>query len=99
VITIKNKRTDWMSIAGTVLSIIVIISVMTILFTNKFPTFTPTKFLTRFIQSSGNTGQGMSGLLWEQRYLDLIAGAFLILASAASCVAMLKPSEDPGENR
>ncbi len=98
-IAVKNKRMDRISIVGTVLSIIVVISVLTILLTNEFPTFAPAKFLTRFIESSGNTGQGMSGLLWEQRYLDLIIGAFLILASATSCVALLKPSEDTGESR
>lgn len=87
----ESKRTDWISIAGTFLSIIMIVSLFAVIFRNAFPTFSPTKFLARFIESSGNVGQGTSSLLWGQRYLDLLAEAFLVLASAACCVAMLKP--------
>lgn len=93
----ESKRTDWISVAGTFLSIVVLVSILTILFRNAFPTFSPTNFLTRFIESSGNIGQGTSSLLWGQRYLDLLAEAFLVLASAACCVAMLKPTEHKEE--
>jgi len=84
-----------MSVAGTLLSVIALVSMLTILLGIAFPTFSPAGFLTRFIELSGDIGQGTASLLWGQRYLDLIAQAFLVLASAACCIAMLKPSESP----
>lgn len=93
----ESKKTDWISIAGTFISIIMIVSILAIVFRNAFPTFSPTKFLARFIESSENVGQGTSSLLWGQRYLDLLAEAFLVLASAACCVAMLKPTKHTEE--
>jgi multisubunit Na+/H+ antiporter MnhB subunit len=89
--TVESRRADWMTIVGTLLSVVAAMSLLAILFTSIFPTFSPTKFVSRFVESSGNIGQETSSLLWGQRYLDLIAQAFLVLASAACCIAMLKP--------
>lgn len=96
---VERKRTDRMSIAGALLSLVVMVLILGILFRNAFPTFSPSNFSVRFIESSGDIGQGTSSLLWGQRYLDLLAEAFLVLASAACCVAMLKPIKDTEEKR
>jgi hypothetical protein len=93
------KRADWMSVVGTLLSVIALVSMLAILFRGSFPTFSPARFLTRFIELSGDIGQGTSSLLWGQRYLDLIAQAFLVLASAACCIAMLKPRKNGEEEK
>lgn len=93
----ERKRTDWMNIAGVFLSVVVMVSILGILFRNVFPTFSPSNFLGRFIESSGDIGQEISSLLWGQRYLDLLAEAFLVLAAAACCLAMLKPIKDTEE--
>ncbi|MFH0848278.1 MAG: NADH-quinone oxidoreductase subunit J [archaeon] len=88
--TTKNRRRDWMSVAGTSLAIVLIIFILTMVFTTAFPIFSATMFLQRFVESFGNVGQSVSRLLWGERPLDLIAQAFLVLASAASCSALLK---------
>jgi multisubunit Na+/H+ antiporter MnhB subunit len=93
----ESKRTDWMSLAGTFLSVVAVISILVVLLKSAFPIFSPARHLSRFIESYGNIGQGTSALLWGQRYLDLIAEAFLVLASAACCVALLKPSKSAEE--
>ena len=86
-----RKKPDWMSLIGTALSIVTIVVIFLILITGRFPTFSITGFETKLVESSENIGRETASILWTQRYLDLIAQAFLILASAACCVAMLRP--------
>ena len=86
-----------MTIAGTFLSLVAVILVSVILLRSAFPIFSPGRYASRFVDSYGDIGQATSLLLWGQRYLDLIAGAFLVLASAACCVALLKPSKNTEE--
>ena len=95
----EGRRAEWMSMAGTLLSVIALVSMLVTLFRGSFPTFSPAGFSTRFIELSGSIGQGISSLLWEQRNLDLIAQAFLVIASAACCIAMLKPEKGVEEGK
>lgn len=88
-----------MGVAGTLLSLIALISMLTIFLRGAFPTFSPADFSTRFIELSGSIGQETSSLLWGKRYLDLIAQAFLVLASAACCIALLKPWKSVEEEK
>jgi hypothetical protein len=95
----EDKKIDKTSVAGIFLSAVAVISIIALLLKNVFPTFSPINFLTRFIDSFGNVGQQTSNLLWGQRYMDLIAEAFLVLAAAACCVAMLKPDKNVEEKK
>ena len=87
-------KADWISITGTTLTVVGIIVIFSILFSTGFPLFSTTVFETQFVDSSENIGRETANILWNQRSLDLIAQAFLILASAACCVAMLRPLRD-----
>lgn len=84
-------KADWISITGTTLTVVGIIVIFSILFSTGFPLFSTTVLETQFVDSSENIGRETANILWNQRSLDLIAQAFLILASAACCVAMLRP--------
>ncbi len=88
----RKNEPDLIVVAGTFLSIVIMISILTIVFTSGFPIFSQTGFHARFVESSENVGQRVSSLLWSYRYPDLIAHAFLVLASAACCVATLRPN-------
>jgi len=84
-------KADWTSITGTILTVVGIMVIFSILFSTGFPLFSTTVLETQLVDSSENIGRETANILWNQRYLDLIAQAFLILASAACCVAMLRP--------
>lgn len=84
-------KADWTSITGTILTAVGIVVIFSILFSTGFPLFSTTVVETQLIDSSENIGRETADILWNQRSLDLIAQAFLILASAACCVAMLRP--------
>jgi hypothetical protein len=85
------RKADWTSITGTILTVVGIMVIFSILFSTEFPLFSSAILETQLIDSSENIGRETANILWTQRYLDLIAQAFLILASAACCVAMLRP--------
>jgi hypothetical protein len=84
-------KADWVSITGTILTVVGTVVIFAILLSTGFPLFSTTVVETQLIDSSGNIGRETANILWNQRSLDLIAQAFLILASAACCVAMLRP--------
>jgi hypothetical protein len=84
-------KADWTSITGTILTIVGVVVIFSILFSTGFPLFSTTVLETQLVDSSKNIGRETADVLWNQRSLDLIAQAFLILASAACCVAMLRP--------
>lgn len=87
----SGLKTDWMNLSGIFLSIAIILIIFSILSTNAFPIFEMLKFEPNFVKSSSDVGQQTATVLWSRRYPDLIAQAFLILASAACCIAMLRP--------
>ena len=87
----RNLKTDWMNLTGIFLSIVTILLIFTILSTNTFPIFGMLGFDPNLVESSSDVGQQTANILWSRRYPDLIAQAFLILASAACCIAMLRP--------
>ena len=93
------KKMDLQSFAGLLLGMLAMISVITFLLKNVFPVFSPASYLARFVESSGNIGQQTSSLLWSSRYMDLIAEAFLVLAAAACCIAMLKTDKTEREEK
>ncbi len=84
-------KPDWMSMVGTFLSVATILLILVILAIDAFPVFKMVGFESKLVESSANIGQETATVLWRRRYPDLIAQAFLILASAACCVAMLRP--------
>lgn len=84
-------KADWTSITGTILTIIGLVVIFVILLSTGFPLFSTTVLETQLVDSSENIGRETANILWNQRSPDLIAQAFLILASAACCVAMLRP--------
>ena len=87
----SELKTDWMNLSGIFLSIATILIIFSILSTNAFPIFEMLEFEPDFVKSSSDVGQQTANVLWSRRYPDLIAQAFLILASAACCIAMLRP--------
>ena len=84
-------KADWTSITGTILTVVGIVVIFSILLSTGFPLFSTTVLDTQLVDSSENIGRETADVLWNQRSLDIIAQAFLILASAACCVAMLRP--------
>jgi hypothetical protein len=92
-----RSKVDWISITGTILTIVGVAVIFSILFSTGFPLFSTTILEAQFVDSSENIGRETADVLWNQRSLDLIAQAFLILASAACCVAMLRPLRKKGD--
>lgn len=87
----NESKADWMSLSGIFLSIVTILIIFAILSTNAFPIFEMLEFEPDLVKSTSDVGQQTANILWSRRYPDLIAQAFLIFASAACCIAMLRP--------
>jgi multisubunit Na+/H+ antiporter MnhB subunit len=83
-------NTDKITVAGLLLVILAIILLGFIIMQHSFPV---SKYLAQspyYIDTNQNVGAQDSEFLWTNRYVDLMAQAFMFFTAAAGCIAMLK---------
>ncbi|MDH5807370.1 MAG: hypothetical protein QXW62_04890 [Candidatus Methanomethylicaceae archaeon] len=79
---------DKISIFGLIITGIMIFSLVLIIYKEPFPTFNYSKNL---VDINSDIGKSYSKFIWEERWQDLIAQAFVMFTAAASCLAMFRP--------
>ena len=87
-------KIDWIRVAGFATTVLVILVFSTMIVRYEFPAFEPASPSEEIIEiETGAIGPEVSTFMWTYRLIDLIAQAFVLFASAACCVAVLRAEE------
>jgi cell division protein FtsX len=86
-------RIDKISVAGTILAVIAIVSFTAFILQTPFESFAYSNSHGHFIDVDGNVGAEDSRFLWSYRATDLMAQAIAIFAASVACLAMLRGVE------
>lgn len=84
-------KMDWIRVAGltTVILVLLVFSAMIVRY--GFPAFEYASPPVELVEvETTDVGLEVSRFLWTYRLIDLIAQAFVLFASAACCVAILR---------
>jgi len=90
-------KPNWITVAGSILSLVVIALFALIIIQTPFPTFKFASSSNRFINVTQDIGPSDSSFMWTNRTLDLVAQAFVIFAAAAGSLAILRTTSKEEE--
>lgn len=79
---------DRISIFGLIITGIMIFSLILITSKEPFPLLNHPESI---VDINSDIGKSYSKFMWEERWQDLIAQAFVMFTAAASCLAMFMP--------
>ena len=86
----KGMGTDKIEITGVILAVTAILVAFIFMSQNSIPAFTYANENWMKIEVSKLLGPGTANFIWNYRFLDLIAQAFVLFGAAAGCLAILK---------
>ena len=93
-------RGDPVWVIGTVVSVGILVLVYALIRVRPFQTFGYAQLPPLFAEASPSVVmQQVSQFLWSYRGLDLIAQAFVLVAAALGCIALLRPGSGGGAGR
>lgn len=81
---------DKISIFGLIITGIMIFSLILIVFKEPFPAF-HYAISASLVDVNSDVAKSYSKFIWEERWQDLIAQAFVMFTAAASCLAIFRP--------
>lgn len=81
---------DKIEVAGLVLSVLAVITFYLFIAQNSFPAFKYAVSEENLVETTQPIGLKVSLFMWDYRSIDLIAQAFVLFASAAACLAILR---------
>jgi multisubunit Na+/H+ antiporter MnhB subunit len=91
-LSFKEELTDTISLAGLLLSIIVLVILLWVGSSDILQLDSFTRFSSDFTEE--RIGQITSEYLWNNRTLDVIIQAVLVFGAAAGCIAMLRSGKE-----
>jgi multisubunit Na+/H+ antiporter MnhB subunit len=91
-LSFKEEFTDKISLAGLLLSVIVLIVFLWVGSSDILQLDSFARFSSDFVE--GSVGQITSEYLWNNRTLDVIIQAVLVFGAAAGCIAMLRSGKE-----
>ena len=86
----KGMGADKIEITGAILAVAAILVAFIFMSQNSIPAFTYANENWIKIEVSKSLGPGTANFIWNYRFLDLIAQAFVLFGAAAGCLAILK---------
>jgi len=87
---VKGMGADKIEITGAILAVAAILVAFIFMSQNSIPAFTYANENWIKIEVSKSLGPGTANFIWNYRFLDLIAQAFVLFGAAAGCLAILK---------
>lgn len=85
---------DWGRLTKLTTVIFVLLVFCMVIISYEFPAFQYENFSPELVKIEMNRiGREVSRFLWDYRLIDLIAQAFVLFATAACCVAILRTGE------
>jgi multisubunit Na+/H+ antiporter MnhB subunit len=91
-LSFKEEFTDKISLAGLLLSIVVLVMLLWVGSSDILQLDSFTRFSSDFADE--RIGQITSEYLWNNRTLDVIIQAVLVFGAAAGCIAMLRSGKE-----
>lgn len=81
---------DKISIFGLIITGMMVFSFILVIYREPFPAF---QYATgaNLVDVDSDVAKSYSKFIWEERWQDLIAQAFVMFTAAASCLAMFRP--------
>jgi len=89
-------RPDWIRAAGLAISVIALLALFILIHQSSFPAFEYAVEERNLTRTDELMFRGVSSFMWEERGMDLLAQAIVLLASAVGCLALLR-REGTGE--
>ena len=81
---------DKIEITGAILAVAAILVTFIFMSQNSIPAFTYANENWIKIEVSKSLGPGTANFIWNYRFLDLIAQAFVLFGAAAGCLVILR---------
>jgi hypothetical protein len=92
-LSFKEGYRDWISLAGLLISIILLIIFLYVGSKSTFELTSFARFSSDFAKTAPEVDISTAKYLWSNRTLDVIIQAILVFGAAACCITMLRPEK------